>query len=104
NSRLDDCALLQRSAQRSVVVEHEEFDDGQRQSSVAEQLIVENTEAESVALLVAVAAEQPHDLPLAGDIRDLLRRTRSRAGRFTLGGFAIEATAFHEVVHRLLEA
>src|SRR5512138_108878 len=68
--------LLQRFAQRGVVVEHQPLDDGERQSAVAQQLIVERTETERVALLVPILAEQPHDLPLAGDVRDLLRRAR----------------------------
>src|SRR4030095_16224549 len=67
-------ALLQRFAQRSVVVEHEPFDDEERQSAVAQQLMVESTEAIRIALGVPIPAEQSHDLPLAGYVRDLLRR------------------------------
>ena len=56
------------------------------------------------SLPVPIAPQQPHDLPLARDVRDLLRGAGRRARRFALGRFAVEATGFHEVLHCLLEA
>ncbi len=64
--------LVQRRAYRGVIVEHEPFDHRHRQGTIADQLIVEGAEAKVSALAVAIAAEQTHDLPLAGDVRDLL--------------------------------
>src|ERR1700750_1739007 len=87
-----------------VVVDNQPLDDGQRQAAVAEQLIVESAQAVARALLIAVAAEQAHDLPLAVQIRDLLSGFRGRTGGFACGRFAIEAARFHKVLDRLLEA
>jgi hypothetical protein len=64
--------LVQRRAYRTVIIEHEPFDHRQWQGTIADQLIVEGAEAKVRALAVAIAAEQSHDLPLAGDVRDLL--------------------------------
>src|SRR5687767_13985175 len=56
------------------------------------------------ALLVAIFSQQPHNLPLANHISNLLRRTRGGAGSFTGGGFAIKTACFHEVVNCLIES
>src|SRR5438046_2060217 len=64
---------------------------------------MELAETKVLALLVAILAEQPHDLPLAGDVSDLLGGTGRRACRFAFSGFAIESARFHEIVHRLFE-
>ena len=50
-----------------------------------------------------IFAEQIHDLPLAGDVPDLLRWRRRGAGGFAFGCFTIEAAALHKVLHRLLK-
>src|SRR5437016_3092004 len=97
-------ALLDCLAHGTLVIEHQPFDNRERQGSVADQLIVKCAEAEICSFPVPIAPQQPHDLPLARDVRDLLRGAGRRARRLALGRFAVEATGFHEVLHCLLEA
>src|SRR5580765_5527428 len=72
-ARTRESCLLQRCTQRGLVIQHQGFDDGQGQASVAYKLVVKRPEAKRRTLTIAIATEQPQDLPLAGDVRDLLR-------------------------------
>src|SRR5438105_15876878 len=74
-------ALLDCLAHGTLVIEHQPFDNRERQGSVADQLIVKCAEAEICSLPVPIAPQQPHDLPLARDVRDLLRAAGRSAGR-----------------------
>src|SRR6267142_4875834 len=64
---------------------------------------MEGAEAELLPLAVAVETEQPHDLPLADHVGDLLRGRGGGPGRLPLGRLAVEAPRLHEIFHRLLE-
>src|SRR5438552_12261972 len=58
------------------VIEHDPDDHRKRQRAVRDQLVVELAEPERGAFAVAIAAEDSLDLPFAGDVADLLGRTR----------------------------
>src|SRR5205085_3598157 len=79
------------------------FDNREREAAVLDQVIVELAEAKIWTGFVAITPEQIHDLPFAHDVTDLLRRTRSRAGRFAFGRLVIQPARFHEILHGLLE-
>src|SRR5438477_8046370 len=64
---------------------------------------MELAEPERGAFVIAVAAEDSLDLPLAGDVADLLRRTRGGARGLAGCRFFIEAAAVHEVLDGLRE-
>ncbi len=95
--------LLRSLLQCRRIIEQDPFDDRNWQAAVLDQVIVKLAEPEVFALSILVAPQQMHDLPFADDIADFLVRTRSRAGRFAFGRFAIESAGFHEIFDRLLE-
>src|SRR5581483_1138260 len=55
------------------IVEQDPFEHRNRQRTVGDQIVVELTEAELRSFDIAIAAEQPHDLPLSCHVADLLR-------------------------------
>src|SRR6266404_494417 len=94
---------LQRLINRRSIIQQNPLDNRQRQAAILDQVVVKLAEAEVLARSVAILSQQSHNLPLAGHVINLLRRTGGRAGRFTFGGFAIQAARLHEIFHGLLE-
>lgn len=74
--------LFKRLLHRRPIIEENPFDHRYWQAAVFDQVVMELAEPEVFPLFVLVAAEQIHDLPFAGDVADLLRRTRCGAGSF----------------------
>src|SRR5216683_447720 len=102
--RLRTSTSLQRLVQRRRIVQQDPLNNRKRQAAILDQVVVKLAQAEVSSLLVAIFSQQPHNLPLANHVGNLLRWTRSRAGSFTRCGFAIQAASFHEVVYCLIKS
>src|SRR5258705_6768918 len=65
---------------------------------------MERPEPEVLALAVAVASQEPHDLRLPRHVADLLQRARRRARRLPFRRLAIQSAGLNEGTDRLHEA
>ena len=95
--------LFQHRLNRGGIIEQDPLDNGDWQTAVLHQIVVELAEAEVRTHLVVIFAQQIHDLPFACDVPDFLRGLRRGAGGFALRCFTIKPARFHEIFHRLLE-
>src|SRR5262249_10580306 len=96
-------SLFRCLLQRTRIIKVDPFDDRNWQAAVFDQVIVELTQPEIVALFIFITAEQIHDLPLPGYVTDFLCWTGGCPSRFAFGRLPIQPAGIHEIFYGLFE-